>query len=82
MILNKYDERILDIINKNGKSDLESIKKMFWDGLSEDEIYNVKLGDSITKLYLAEFIRKSPSYGGYTLTRKGKRYITNEVEAN
>ena len=80
MVLNKYDTKILEIIAENGQLDLEAIKKKFWDGLSEDEIYHVNLGDNITKLYLSEYIRKSASYGGYALTRKGKRYITQDVE--
>ena len=81
MMLNRYEEKILEIINKNGQIDLDTIKKKFWEGLSEDEIYHVNLGDSITRLYLAEYIRKSASYGGYTLTRKGKQYLTNDIEA-
>ncbi len=81
MILNKYDEKILQIILENGQVDLDTIKKKFWEGLSEDEVYHVNLGDNVTKLYLAEYIRKAQSYGGYALTRKGKRYITEEVEA-
>jgi len=81
MILNKYDEKILEILSKGGQSDLDSIKKKFWEGLSEDEVYRVNLGDNVTKLYLSEYIRKSASYGGYTLTRKGKRYLSESVKA-
>ncbi len=81
MILNKYDEKILEIILNSGEVDLDTIKKKFWEGLSEDEIYHVNLGDNVTKLYLAEYIRKSASYGGYTLTRKGKKYLTDAIEA-
>lgn len=81
MILNKYDEKILEILSQNGQVDLDTIKKKFWEGISEDEIYHVNLGDNVTKLYLSEYIRKSASYGGYTLTRKGKRYLAEEVQA-
>lgn len=68
---------ILRTIQENGEMELENLKKAFWDKLTEDEVYNVNIGERITSLYLSELIRKSPSYGGYVLTRKGKKTLTD-----
>lgn len=72
---------ILQTIQENSEVELENLKKIFWSKLTEDEVYNVNIGERITSLYLAELIRKSPSYGGYILTRKGKKTLA-AVEAS
>lgn len=78
-MLNDHDFKILQIVMNEGQTDLETIKKRFWESLDEGQVLNISIGERITNLYLKEYIRKSASYGGYSLTRKGKRLLSEGV---
>lgn len=79
MVIDYSDRRILEIIKNNKSLDLRSIKDLFWRESDEDEIGGVNIGERITRLYLKEYIRKSPNYEGYNITRKGRKILEKVI---
>jgi repressor of nif and glnA expression len=69
------DVLILEIIKRNKAIDLKSIRELVWKQIDDSNLADLNIGERITRMYLKEYIRKSPSYDGYHITRKGKKVL-------
>ena len=83
--MDKYDYLILDIIHTYKETHhqlirLGSIEQSFWKRIEDDVALNVgqaKIGERITKLYLAGLIQNK---NGYMLTKKGREELAFQRE--
>lgn len=75
MMTDNKDLLILEIIKRNKAIDLKSIRELVWKEVDDSNLGDLNIGERITRMYLKEYIRKSASYDGYHITRKGKKVL-------
>jgi predicted transcriptional regulator len=75
MLTDERDMKLLEIVKNHKSIDLKAIKEIMWKMADSENLNELNIGERVTRLYLKEYIRKSPNYDGYHITRKGRRLL-------